>query len=146
MYKATYLIVGIFMLPTLMNGQCDPQPHLDSCKVHIAHDHFNFLKEYTIDNESGSKEKIEYSINLVQGFDYEYYFTGYKEGHQEVIATLFDKHRRELATNKHHKNYVHVIKHTTLKSGIYYITFTFKDDEAFCGAAVLGFVKHPTEN
>ncbi len=81
----------------------------------------------------------------MKGFDYEYYFTGYKEGHQEVIATIYDSNRQKLGTNKHHKNFVHVIKHNCQKTGIYYITFTFKDDEEYCGAAVLGFVKHAGE-
>ena len=127
------------------SAECNYAAYLDSCKTHINDDHFNFLKEYEIDNEYGAKQKVEYSIALIEGFDYEYYFTGFKEGHQEVVATLYDSKRKELGTNKHHKNFVHVIQHKCEKTGIYYITFTFEDEEEYCGAAVLGFAKHEAE-
>ena len=65
--------------------------------------------------------------------------------YKEVVATLYDSNRKELGTNKHHKNFVHVIQHKCEKTGIYYITFTFEDEEEYCGAAVLGFAKHEAE-
>ena len=137
------VLVAWLCAPTVLHAQCNYQAYLDSCKTHLTHDHFNYLKEYEIDNQHGAKRKVEYSIALVDGYDYEYYFTGFKEGHQEVIAKLYDSNRTELGTNKQHKNFVHVIKHGCQKTGIYYITFTFKDDEEYCGAAVLGFTKQP---
>ena len=144
--KVLRIILSAWLfIPALVYAQCDFEAYLDSCKTHVTHDHFNYLKDYQIDNEHGAKQKVEYSIALVDGFDYEYYFTGYKEGHQEVIATLSDSNRKKLGTNKHHKNFVHVIHHSCRKTGIYYITFTFKDEEEYCGAAVLGFIKHPDE-
>lgn len=141
--RILWIIVAAWLsAPLFVRAQCNYQSYMDSCRTHITHDNFNFLKEYEIDNKHGESQKIEYSIALVDGFEYEYYFTGLKEGHQEVTATLYDSNRQELGTNKHHKNFVHVIRHTSRKTGIYYITFTFKDDEAYCGAAVLGFTKN----
>lgn len=144
--RILWIVLGVGLVaPEFVYAQCNYQAYLDSCRTHITHDHFNYLKEYEIDNDYGAKQKVEYSIALVEGFDYEYYFTGFKEGHQEVIATLYDSNRQKLTSNKHHKNFVHVIKHASRKTGIYYIAFTFKDEEEYCGAAVLGFVKHPEE-
>ena len=135
------VLVMVLMCPASAYSQCNYTAYVDSCKTHITHDHFNFLKEFEVDNQDGQKEKVEFSITLAEGFDYEYYFTGLKEGHQEVTATLYDYNRQKLVTNKHHRKLVHVISYSCQKTGIYYITFTFKDEEKYCGAAVLGFVK-----
>ena len=70
--------IHFWLLPTISFSQCDPQPFLDSCKIHIQNDHFHYLKEFTIDNSGGEKDKIEYSFVLSEGYDYEYYFTGFK--------------------------------------------------------------------
>ncbi len=139
------LSVGL-CAPVFVRAQCNYQAYLDSCKTYITNDHFNYLKEYEIDNEFGAKQKVEYSIALVDGFDYQYYFNGFKQGHhQEIIATLYDSKRQKLTSNNHDKKFIQVIKHNCQKTGIYYITFTFMDDQEYCGAAVLGFVKHSAE-
>lgn len=113
--------------------------YLDSCKKHLSEDHFTFLKSFKLVNEHGEHHTFEYSYMLLEGKKYEYYFEGYKEGGQDVVATLYDPNHKAVATSKKKDNYEHKLVYECKKRGIYYIEFSFKDDNAFCGTASLGF-------
>ena len=74
----------------------------------------------------------------MKGKRYEFYFDGNKEGQQEIIATLFDIKHKKVSTSAHHNEYEHKLEYNCEQTGVYYILFTFKDDEEFCGTATIG--------
>ena len=113
--------------------------YLDTCKRHLSEDHFTFLKSYSLSNLRGEHTKYEYSYMLLSGKKYEYYFEGYREGGQDIIATLYDPKHKAVATSRHHDMFEHRLVFDCRERGIYYIEFTFKDENVFCGTASLGF-------
>jgi hypothetical protein len=60
-------------------------------------------------------------------------------GPNGLIATLFDSKRSQLATSYFNNRFYDGWTYKCTATGIYYLSFTFKDSKSFCGAAVLGF-------
>ena len=137
-----YLFVLVLVFGTHA-GYVFPQgcesEYVDSCKKHLKEDHFTFLKSFSLRNAHGEHQKFEYSFPLIKGKKYEYYFEGYREGDQDVIATLYNSKHKKIATSVHHKELEHKLVYACNEAGIYYIEFTFKDDQEYCGSASLGF-------
>lgn len=127
-----------------LKNECNPKIYLDSCKTQIQDDHFTNIKHFFIENKN--QKKVEHSFTFTEGTSYEYYFTGYQEGKQQVIATLLNGKKKVLASNEAEDEYLHKISFYCKKTDIYYIQFKFLDDEMYCGAGVLGFTKKSTNN
>jgi hypothetical protein len=60
-------------------------------------------------------------------------------GAQGMIVTLYDSQRNELATSHVNNKFFPGWTYKCKATGIYYLSFTFKDSQSYCGAAVLGF-------
>ncbi len=119
-------------------AQCDHEKLIIDCKEHLKEDHFNYIKTFTVDSKQG--ESTEHSFMLSHIADYEYYFTGYDWAHHTMTATLYNSDHKVVASNHPTDNkYIHVIRFTPKKDGIYYIKFEFSEGDFFCGSAVLGF-------
>ncbi len=141
-----YTLFFVFITPcfTALSQEktpCNSEEYLDSCRKHIEDDHFTDIKEFFIKNEKGNQKQIEHSFTFTAGTTYEYYFTGYQEGKQQIIASLLNDKKKKLVSSHEKDQYAHKITYFCKKTGVYYIRFNFEDDEEFCGAAVLGFTK-----
>lgn len=126
-----------------LKNECNPNIYLDSCKTKIQDDHFTNIKNFFIENKD--QTQVEHSFTFTEGTSYEYYFTGYQEGNQQVIASLLNGKKKVLATNEANDKYLHKISFYCKKTDIYYIQFKFLDNETYCGAGVLGFTKKSTK-
>lgn len=109
------------------------------CKSELEDDHFTPLTIKTLDNHEGDIDHIEYAYQFTKGKTYEFYFDGEMEEEQEINANLYNTHH-DLVLKNDQTN--HKIKFDCKKSGIYYIVFTFKDDEYYCGNVGLGIVSN----
>ena len=130
--------LGVLLTCKIYSQDCDNQ-YIDSTKKHLTEDHFTFLKSFKLLNHHGEHQKFEYTYMLVSNKKYEFYFEGYKEGDQDVKATLYDPDHKIVATSVHNGEYEHRLVFECKKKGIYYVEFTFKDNNEFCGVASLGF-------
>jgi hypothetical protein len=60
-------------------------------------------------------------------------------GFRGVIATLYDAKHDEIATSQLNREMFNGFTYQCKKTGVYYISFTFRDSQIPCAAAVLGF-------
>lgn len=120
-------------------AQCDAGKFAENC-IPKLEDGFTFLKSFNVDGQAGAKDKVEYSY--VFSKDTQYFINICVPGNEPtdgIIATLFDSNRKMVATNFANGKFYDKIKYPCSATGIYYITFTFKDSQASCGGSVLGF-------
>ncbi len=138
MIKRIFLYSIVFLVVQTLQAQCNPKEYLPQCKEHLDADKFRFLKEFSIESKNG--EMVEHSFVLSDKADYEYYFAGDDWDHHSMLATLYGPDHKEIMTNHPtSKEFLHALKFHPKKMGVYYIRFTFKEGESFCGSAVLGF-------
>ena len=100
---------------------------------------FTFVKSYRVDGRGGTRKKIEYTCVFSKDTDYRIVIQGKDGGAKGLIATLYDSRRNRLATNFSNNEFYEGWTYTCKATGIYYLSFTFKDSRSYCGAAVLGF-------
>lgn len=100
---------------------------------------FTFVKSYKIDGKNGVRKTIEYTCVFSKDTNYMIRMQGKDGGSTGIIATLFDAQREELATSYVNNKFFPGWTYKCKATGIYYLTFTFKESQSHCGAAVLGF-------
>jgi hypothetical protein len=121
-------------------GQCNTQALASNC-VSKVQDGFTFLKSFSIDGNSGSREKVEYSYVFSKDTQYYLNICSGGENTDGIIVTIFDSKRRVASTNFANNKIFPGIIFACKATGIYYITFTFEDSQQFCGGSVLAFKK-----
>ena len=100
---------------------------------------FTFVKSYKIDGKNGVRKNIEYTCVFSKDTNYVIRMNGKDGGPNGMIATLYDSQRNELATSHFNNKFFPGWTYKCKATGIYYLSFTFKDSQSYCGAAVLGF-------
>jgi hypothetical protein len=100
---------------------------------------YTFVKSYRIDGKAGQRKKIEYTCVFSKDTNYMIRMQGKDGGAQGLIATLYDSKRNRLAQSYVNDKFFPGWTYKCTATGIYYLSFTFKDSKSYCGAAVLGF-------
>ncbi|GJM60318.1 MULTISPECIES: hypothetical protein [Persicobacter] len=118
-------------------AQCNSDGFTDTCLGSLK-DGFTFLKSFKIDGQGGAKQKVEYSYVFSKDTKYYINVCG-QNGVDGIIVTMYDSNRKLVATNHANGKFYPGITYPCNATGIYYITFTFKDSENYCGGSVLGF-------
>ncbi len=132
-----FLIVGICAYCTSSFGQC-------SAEFYSAHYFKNLhpytvLKSYRIDGKNGKRKEITYTIVFNEFKKYRLLVES-KDGGSDIIANIMDFKKNICATisaGKESLNYVDF----TVPTGIYYLSFSYKDSRSHCGAAQLGVLE-----
>ncbi len=119
-------------------SQCDPHGYTESC-ISKLNDGFTFLKSFKIDGEAGSKSKVEYSYVFSKDTQYFINLCANGANTDGIIVTMYDSNRKQVGTNFLNNSFYPAFIYPCNATGIYYITFTFKDSKNFCGGSVLGF-------
>ncbi len=100
---------------------------------------YTFVKSYRIDGKNGERKKIEYTCVFSKDTNYMIRMAG-KDGNQQgLIVTLYDSRREQQASSFLNDKFFPGWQYKCSATGIYYLSFTFKDSKSYCGAAVLGF-------
>ena len=138
--KHLFLVLVSFCLTMSFqaSAQCDAEIYTSQALKALTPG-FTFVKAYKIDGKEGNRKQIEYTCVMNKDNDYMMRLASKDGVSNGIIVTLYDPQRNELATN-HISNKAFV--GWTFKcsaTGVYYITFTFKDAPSYCGGAVLGF-------
>ena len=130
------LLIGI----SISNAQCNADSKADAC-VSKLQDGFIFVKKFAVDGQAGAKEKLEFPYLFSKNM--QYYINICNEGADTdgIVVTMYDTKRQMVSTNYNNGKFYPAIIYPCNASGIYYITFTFKDSQNYCGGGVLGFKK-----
>ncbi len=119
-------------------AQCDTEIYIEKA-LRAMPKGFTFVKSYRVDGKGGIRKQIEYTCVLSRDTDYVIRMSSKDGGVNGLRVTLYDAQRNELASsfvnNKLFPGWTFKCKAT----GIYYLSFTFKDSQSYCGGAVMGF-------
>ncbi len=135
------LSLALFMtlaMTSQSNAQCNAELFISKALQQLAPG-FTFVKSYRIDGRNGTRPKIEYTCVFSKDSNYTITIVGKDGGSQGIIATLYDSRRNQMVSNFNDNKYYQTLNYKCRATGIYYLTFTFKDPTPYCGGAVLGF-------
>jgi hypothetical protein len=119
-------------------SQCDEEAYTAQALKTLGAG-FSFIKPYKIDGKGGTRKQIEYTCIMNKDNSYMIRIASKDGATNGIVATLYDSQRIELATNLVNNKFFNGWTFKCPATGVYYITFTFKDATSYCGAAVLGF-------
>ncbi len=131
-------VLACSMVSTKAAAQCDANGFTENCISKLG-DGFTFLKSFKIDGEGGSKGKVEYSYVFSKDTQYSINICATGESTDGIIVTMYDSNRKMVGTNFANGKFYPAFIYPCNATGIYYITFTFKDSKKHCGGSVLGF-------
>jgi hypothetical protein len=121
-----------------VNAQCAADAQANAC-ISKLQDGFTFLKTFKVDGQSGAKSKVEYSYVFSKDTQYFLNVCNDGPGTDGIIVTMYDSKRQMVSTNFNNGKFYPGLVYPCNATGIYYITFTFKDSQNHCGGSVLGF-------
>jgi hypothetical protein len=135
---ATLTVFASLFLIDGAEAQCNSELYVNKSMKNLTPG-FSFYKSYRIDGRRGTRRKIEYTCVFSKGSNYQLQISG-KDGNADgIIGTLYDSRRNQIVTSLYNNKFLSNWSWMCRATGIYYLTFTFKDSKSFCGAAVLGF-------
>jgi hypothetical protein len=131
-------MVALFIRADISVAQCNADELANSC-ISKLQDGFTFLKTFKVDGQGGAKTKVEYSY--VFSKDTQYFLNICNPGSDTdgIVVTMYDSKRQMVSTNFANGKYYTGLVYPCNATGIYYITFTFKNSTGHCGGSVLGF-------
>jgi hypothetical protein len=136
------LLIGLtFLLFTSFQvsyAQCNSELYVNK-SMKALESGFQFSKSYRIDGRGGTRKKIEYTCVFSKDTNYQIKVSCKDGGAQGVIGTLFDSKRNEMVSTYYNNKFLEGWTFKCQSTGIYYLTFTFKNSQSYCGAAVLAF-------
>lgn len=132
------LATAWFLKPQEASAQCNAELYVNKCMKEL-NSGFLFFKSYRIDGKNGTRKKIEYTCVFSKDTNYQITISGKDGGPEGMIGTLYDGKRNKLVSSYYNNKFYPGWQYKCRATGIYYLSFTFKDSKSYCGAAVLGF-------
>ncbi len=120
------------------SAQCNAELYNNKCLQKLQGG-YTFVKSYRIDGKNGARKKIEYTCVLSKDTNYQLQVQSKDGAAVGIIGTLYDSKRNRKASTYYNNKFYEEVTYKCRATGIYYLTFTFKDSKSYCGAAVLGF-------
>ena len=137
--KFAILTFVTFLWSTNLLAQCNSTQHYETAEKALEEGFTLTPKRYRVDGTQKASQKIKYTIVLAKGTEYQFLVASADGGADGIILTLLDVDKNEVATNYREKTFHERTNYTCTKTGIYYLVFTFKDTDNYCGGAVIGF-------
>ena len=122
----------------LAAAQCNADLYSEKSMKSISQGYM-FEKSFRIDGKGGRAKKIEYSCILSKDTNYSFIMNTKDGGATGLVFELLDGQRNKVATNFVNNKFFSGLEYRCGSSGIYFLSFTFKDSQTQCGAAVLAF-------
>ena len=140
--KKLILTVSIFLFVVIGNShaQCSPDQYTNQCIPKMG-EGFNFLKAYRLDGKSGSVPEFQYSHLFTKGNQYMINLCASGDQTDGLVVTLYDSRKQQIATSFVDGKYIKGLIFPCKATGIYYISYTYKDSDNYCGGSVMGFKK-----
>ena len=131
-------VVSLLFGAIMAKAQCNADALAQQC-IPKMQEGFTFLKTFKIDGQGGAKTKVEYSYVFSKNTQYYLNICTGSDATDGIVVTMYDSKRQLVSTNYNNGKFYSGIIYPCNATGIYYITFTFKDSKSFCGGSVLGF-------
>lgn len=141
MKKIFFLLAFVFagaLMTQNTQAQCNTDLYTNLALKSLAPG-YTFVKSYRIDGKNGDRKKVEYTCVFSKDTNYMVRMVGKDGGQEGLVVTLYDSKRAQLATSYVSSKFYPGFTYKCTATGIYYLSFTFKDSKSYCGAAVLGF-------
>jgi hypothetical protein len=139
--KKSFLLIAALMLSLSSFSafaQCNADLYSEKSMKSISQG-FLFEKSFRIDGKGGRAKKIEYSCILSKDVNYSFIMNTKDGGATGLVFELLDSQRNKVATNFVNNKYFAGLEYKCGSTGIYYLSFSFKESQTQCGAAVLAF-------
>ena len=127
-------------LGSIVVAQCDFQVQSQNCIAEIQ-DGFIYVKSFNVNGQNGNKQKIEYSYVMTRDTQYYINICTAEDDTDGIIITIYDSNRNPVSTNYADDKFFPALIFQCSATGIYYITYTFKDSKNYCGGSSLAFRK-----
>lgn len=131
-------IIALLFAVTSVSAQCNAEAQANACISNLQ-DGFTFLKTFKVDGQGGAKAKVEYSYVFSKDTQYFLNVCSSGDGTDGIVVTMYDSKRQMVSTNYNKGKFYPGLVYPCNATGIYYITFTFKGSQNYCGGSVLGF-------
>jgi len=140
--KKLIFCIAIFLavFSSESSAQCSPDEYTNQCIPKMG-EGFNFLKAYRLDGKDGTVPEFQFSHLFTKGNQYMINLCAGGESTDGLVVTLYDSRKQQIATSYVDGKYIRGLIFPCKATGIYYINYTFKDSEDYCGGSVMGFKK-----
>jgi hypothetical protein len=140
MENMKYLLFSTILFFSAVNAfaQCNASLFSQDCVTKVQ-DGFTFLKSFNIDSQNGAKDKVEYSYVFSKDTQYYLNICTTDEDKAGIVVTIYDANRKQASTNLSEGKLYQGLIFECKSTGIYYITYTFKNSPNPCGGSVLAF-------
>jgi hypothetical protein len=132
-----FLFIANFDIAAQVLGHCDFDAYKLKALSYLPKG-FTLLKSYKI-NGMGCRRNNGAIFILSKNTTYMLKISSKDGGFHGLVATLYDAKYNEIATSQLGNKLFNGFTYQCKKTGVYYISFTFKDSQIPCAAAVLGF-------
>lgn len=132
--KYILLFIAFLFCSVFSRAQCKT----DECVSKIT-EGYTFLKSYQMEKIG---DQMEYSYVFSKETNYMLILCNKEGAANNIVVTLFDNNRKEIASNYDKKNekYYPAIAYNCKATGIYYLRFSFNNKPECC-VSVLAFKK-----
>ena len=132
---ALLLSAGTF---TSAQAQCDSDKFMSNCQAKL-NDGFTFLKNYTMNKAKSGK--VEHSYVFSKDTTYLLSLCAPEGSPENMYVTLYDSNHNEILSSYDNKanKFMPLIGYQCKATGIYYLSFSFKDQAQDCGGSILAF-------
>ena len=132
------LNLSIMIFSNLSYGQCNTELYINK-SIKSLRPGFQFSKSFRIDGKGGIRRRVQYTAVFSKDTNYMIKISGKDGAANGIIGTLSDSRNNKLVSSFYNNKFLDGWQYKCRSTGIYRLTFTFKDSEAFCGSAVLAF-------
>ncbi len=139
-YLRILLTMSLLLVGFGATAQCDDDVQAAKAIKELENG-FIFMKTYRVNGKEGQRKQVEYSCVLNKDTNYMLRLVSKDGKANGIIVTLFDAQRNEVATNHINNKLFEGWTYKSGATGVYFLTFTFKDSQSFCGGAAMGFKK-----
>ncbi len=134
------LTLILLSIETTVIAQCDFQVQSQNCISKIQ-EGFIYVKSFNINGQNGDIQEIEYPYVMTKDTQYYLNICTAEEDPDGIIMTIYDATRNPVGTNYADNTYFPTLIFQCSATGIYYITYTFKNSKNYCGGSSLAFKK-----
>ena len=129
------LIISLLILSSFAQAQCGSAALEIECISQLQNG-VTYLRSFKVD---GQESEVEYSYVFTKGTQYHIYTWSEDPAIDGIIITLYDSDRNMITTNYKDGKFYQDLIFPCKESNIYYLTFTFRESQHYCGGSVLGF-------
>ncbi len=137
-FNTIFFIATATILSSIGYAQCNTELYINKSMKSLSPG-FQFSKSFRVDGRGGARKKVEYTCVFSKDTNYMIKMSGKDGSSKGIIGVLSDSRNNKLVSSFYNNKFLDGWQYKCRSTGIYRLTFTFKDSQSFCGSAVLAF-------